>query len=120
MSTENTAMDLETAYSAVSEMYRGADLDIHALSREMRHSAPVYEGDFVSQFGVPTNAGMQQGTRPTFALFKYNDVMAVLRDGASFTSGFIAEGLGAFFDGLIRFESSKPLHVISGAQVQCK
>ncbi|EQM77671.1 cytochrome P450 [Stutzerimonas stutzeri] len=101
MSTENTAMDLETAYSAVSEMYRGADLDIHALSREMRHSAPVYEGDFVAQFGVPTNAGMQQGTRPTFALFKYNDVMAVLRDGASFTSGFIAEGLGAFFDGLI-------------------
>lgn len=46
--------------------------------------------------------------------------MDVLRDGTSFTSGFFAEGLGAFFDGLIRLESSKPLHVISGAQVQCK
>ncbi|HLT05482.1 MAG TPA: cytochrome P450, partial [Pseudomonas sp.] len=43
----------------------------------------------------------QQGTRPTFALFKYQDVMAVLRDGNTFTSGFIAEGLGAFFDGLV-------------------
>jgi cytochrome P450 len=101
MTSESTALDLETAYSTVSDTYRGADLDIHALCREMRHTSPVFEGDFVAQFGVPTNAGMQAGTRPTFALFKYQDVMAVLRDGASYTNGFIAEGLGAFFDGLI-------------------
>jgi cytochrome P450 len=98
---DSTVLNLESAYSAVSDMYKGADLDIHALCREMRHQSPVHEGDFVARFGVPTNAGMQAGTRPTFALFKYQDVMAVLRDGASFTNGFIAEGLGAFFDGLI-------------------
>lgn len=98
---ERSALDLETAYSAVSETYRGTDMDIHALCREMRQKSAVHEGDFIAQFGVPTNAGMQAGTRPTFSLFKYQDIMAVLRDGASFTSGFIAEGLGAFFDGLI-------------------
>ena len=101
MSNESAALDLATAYSAVSEMYRGTDLDIHAVCREQRLKSPIYEGDFITQFGVPTNAGTQQGTRPTFALFKYQDVMTVLRDGATYTSGFIAEGLGAFFDGLI-------------------
>ncbi|MCO6058534.1 cytochrome P450 [Pseudomonas sp. MOB-449] len=102
MSTNSSsALDLKNNYSAVSETYRGTDLDIHAVCREQRLKSPIYEGDFIAQFGVPTNAGVQQGTRPTFALFKYQDVMAVLRDGNTFTSGFIAEGLGAFFDGLV-------------------
>src|SRR5690606_7040923 len=38
---------------------------------------------------------------PVFSLFKYDDCIAVLRDADTFTSGFIAEGLGAFLDGLI-------------------
>lgn len=101
MSNESAALDLANAYSTVSAMYRGTDLDIHAVCRKQRLKSPIYEGDFITQFGVPTNAGTQQGTRPTFALFKYQDVMTVLRDGATYTSGFIAEGLGAFFDGLI-------------------
>ncbi|WP_313054255.1 cytochrome P450 [Pseudomonas lopnurensis] len=101
MSGPTTTIDLQSAYAAVSETYRGTDLDIHAVCREQRRKSPIYEGDFIAQFGVPTNAGTQQGTRPTFALFKYQDVMSVLRDADTFTSGFIAEGLGAFFDGLI-------------------
>ncbi|MCO1810532.1 cytochrome P450 [Pseudomonas aeruginosa] len=96
-----SALDLKNNYTAVSETYRGTDLDIHEVCREQLLKSPIYEGDFITQFGVPTNAGIQQGTRPTFALFKYQDVMAVLRDGNTYTSGFIAEGLGAFFDGLV-------------------
>ncbi|HBX55691.1 MAG TPA: cytochrome P450 [Pseudomonas sp.] len=100
-SRTDTAIDLKSAYAAVSATYLGTSLDIHAVCREQRLKSPVYQGDFITQFGVPTNAGIQQGTRPTFALFKYQDVMAVLRDGNTYTSGFIAEGLGAFFDGLV-------------------
>ena len=92
--------DLAAAYSAVSATYKGQG-DIHAACREMRAKSPIFVGDFIKQFGVPTNAGMQQGTRPTFALFSHRDVMSVLRDATTFTNGFIAEGLGAFFDGLI-------------------
>jgi cytochrome P450 len=95
------APQLERAYSSVSDTYKGNDVDFHALCREMRHRHPVYDGDFIARLGVPTNAGMQAGTRPTVALFRYQDVMSVLKDGANYTSGFIAEGLGAFFDGLI-------------------
>ncbi|TEL39914.1 cytochrome P450 [Pseudomonas aeruginosa] len=102
MSTSTaSALDLKNNYTAVSETYRGTDLDIHEVCREQLLKSPIYEGDFITQFGVPTNAGIQQGTRPTFALFEYQDVMAVLRDGNTYTSGFIAEGLGAFFDGLV-------------------
>jgi cytochrome P450 len=35
------------------------------------------------------------------AVFKYQDVMNVLKDATNYTNGFIAEGLGAVFDGLI-------------------
>src|SRR5690606_14919286 len=80
--------------------FRGTDVDLYALCREMRHKQPVYEGDFIARLGVPTNAKVGL-TVPTVALFRYPDVMMVLRDGENYTSGFIANGLGAAFDGLI-------------------
>jgi cytochrome P450 len=100
MSTASDTIDLESAYSAVSDTYKGKG-DIHAACRQARERSPIFIGDFIRQFEVPTNAGMQQGTRPTFALFRHKDVMTVLRDAEAYTSGFIAEGLGAFFGGLI-------------------
>ena len=91
---------LESAFAGVADNYRGADVDLYAIYRDMRQNSPVLEGNFMGRLGVPTIAGLD-ANRPTFTLFKYNDVMAVLRDAKNFTSGFIAEGLGAFFDGLI-------------------
>ncbi|MDB5885912.1 MAG: cytochrome family protein [Polaromonas sp.] len=99
-STATSPAQLESAFSAVSDLFKGADVDFHALCSEMRHNSPVYEGDFVARLGVPTNAGVHE-PRPTVALFKYHDVMSVMKDATNFTNGFIAEGLGAFFDGLI-------------------
>lgn len=91
---------LESAFEGVANNYRGTDVDLHAVYRDMRKNSPVMAGDFMAQLGVPTIAGLD-ANRPTFTLFKYKDVMAVLRDANNFTSGFIAEGLGSFFDGLI-------------------
>ena len=54
----------------------------------------------MSKYGVPNIAG-HDADRPTFTLFRHADVKNVLRDAQNFTSGFIAEGLGAFVDGLI-------------------
>lgn len=98
---EAPVLDLEAAYHAVSDTFRGPDLDLQALCREMRHNNPVMEGDFVAtHLGVPTNAGAK-AAKCALTLFKYRDVMAVMRDATTFTNGFIAEGFGAFFDGLI-------------------
>ena len=98
---ESVEQRLEAVYSSVSDTYKGSGDDLYALCREMRHRTPVYEGDFIGRFGVPTNAGMQAKLRPTVALFRYQDIMSVLKDATNFTNGFIAEGLGAVFDGLI-------------------
>jgi cytochrome P450 len=98
---ESIEQKLESVYSSVSDTYKGSGEDLYALCRTMRHTQPVYEGNFIGRFGVPTNAGMQAVSRPTVALFRYHDIMSVLKDATNFTSGFIAEGLGAVFDGLI-------------------
>jgi cytochrome P450 len=84
----------------VADNYKGSDVDLHAIYRDMRKNSPVIAENFMARLGVPSIAGLD-ASRPTFTLFKYKDVMAVLRDATNFTSGFIAEGLGAFFDGLI-------------------
>jgi cytochrome P450 len=97
--TENS-QKLEAAYANVSDLYRGKTDDLYAACREMRQTTRVYEGDFIAKFlGVPTNAGLQ--TRPTYAVFQYQDVMNVLKDANTFTSGFILEGMGKVFDGLM-------------------
>lgn len=98
--TSPATPNLERAFAGVADNYRGADVDLNAIYRDMRSNSPVIAENFMARLGVPTIAGLD-ANRPTFTLFKYKDVMAVLRDANSFTSGFIAEGLGAFFDGLI-------------------
>ncbi|MDB5885443.1 MAG: cytochrome family protein [Polaromonas sp.] len=94
------ATTLESAYAGVADNYRGSDVDLHAIYRDMRKNTPVIADNFMARLGVPSIAGLD-ANRPTFTLFKYKDVMSVLRDATNFTSGFIAEGLGSFFDGLI-------------------
>ncbi|WP_296261289.1 MULTISPECIES: cytochrome P450 [unclassified Pseudomonas] len=92
--------NLNREFANVASNYRGSDVDLQAVYAEMRKTQPILEGNFMASLGVPSIAGLDPN-RPTFTLFKYDDVMAVMRDAKNFTSGFIAEGLGAFFDGLI-------------------
>lgn len=92
--------ELEKVFADVASNYQGSDIDLHAVCAKMRKTNPVMEGNFMEQLGVPSIAGVDPN-RPCFTLFKYDDVMQVMRDASKFTSGFIAEGLGAFFDGLI-------------------
>ena len=98
--TSPSTTNLERAFAGVASNYRGADVDLNALYATLRRDSPVIAENFMAGLGVPTIAGLD-ANRPTFTVFKYRDVMAVLRDANNFTSGFIAEGLGAFFDGLI-------------------
>jgi cytochrome P450 len=103
MTHTNTKTDeatLEQAFAGVANNYRGTDIDLNAVYANMRRDSPVIAENFMAGLGVPNIAGLD-ANRPTFTVFKYRDVMAVLRDANNFTSGFIAEGLGSFFDGLI-------------------
>jgi len=98
--SEPAQSNLNKQFANVASNYRGSDIDLHAVYRDMRQNSPVLEDNFMERLGVPSIAGLD-ANRPTFTLFKYDDVMTVMRDATHFTNGFIAEGLGAFFDGLI-------------------
>ncbi|MDG1904664.1 MAG: cytochrome P450 [Arenicella sp.] len=94
------SQSLEKSFAHVAENFRGEDVDFYPIFREMRKHTPIIAEDFMSKYGVPNIAGFDPD-RPVYSIFRYKDVMAVLRDAKNFTSGFIAEGLGAFVDGLI-------------------
>ncbi len=97
---DKTESALERAFAGVANNYGGNDVDLYPIYREMRKNSPIIAEDFMSKIGVP-NIARYDAERKTFTVFKHKDVMAVLRDATNYTSGFIAEGLGAFFDGLI-------------------
>lgn len=107
--SEAVKSDLEKVFADVASNYQGSDIDLHATYAKMRAETPVLEANFMEQLGVPSIAGVDPN-RPCYTLFKYDDVMRVMRDSEQFTSGFIAEGLGAFFDGLILTAMDGDLH----------
>lgn len=107
--TEQSSKNLESSFAGVASNYSGSDVDLYEIYREMREKSPIIEDDFMSKLGVPNIAGYD-AERKTFTVFSYKDVMTVMRDAESYTSGFIAEGLGSFFDGLILTGMDGALH----------
>lgn len=94
-------LSIHEDFSAVSDMF-GADIeDPHALYREYRKSQPVMQGDMLAKFNVPSQADYSNLGRPVVTLFRYKDVLAVLRDPKTFTSGLLNEGLGQFLGGFL-------------------
>jgi cytochrome P450 len=55
----------------------------------------------LARFGVPSQADYSNLGRPVMTLFKYRDVVAVLRDGERFSSVLLNEGLGQFLGGFM-------------------
>src|SRR3546814_3753212 len=59
------------------------------------------EGDILARFNVPSQADYSNLGRQVFTLFKYQDVLSVLRDPKTFTSTLLNEGLGQFLGGFL-------------------
>jgi cytochrome P450 len=88
-------------FAAVSDLF-GTDIaDPHALYAEFRRTMPVMDGDILARFDVPSQADYSNLGRQVFTLFKHRDVLAVLRDPATFTSTLLNEGLGQFLGGFL-------------------
>jgi cytochrome P450 len=88
-------------FTAVSDMFGSEIEDPHSIYRERRKTTPVMEGDMLAKFKVPSQADYSNLGRPVFTLFKYQDVMAVLRDARTYSSSLLNEGLGQFFGGFM-------------------
>lgn len=103
--TQTAATDAQRSQSVgadfarVSATFSGNVDNPFPIYRERRQSMPVMEGDIVAEFGSATFTTMQT-PRPVYTLFRYHDVMTVLKDSKNFSSGFLMEtGMAAFMDG---------------------
>ena len=52
--------DLAKAFTDVASNYRGSDVDLHAIYRDMRANSPVLQDNFMARLGVPTIAGRSE------------------------------------------------------------
>ena len=92
--------DLVEGFAQVGALFAGDDRNLEAIYRDHRQNMPVMEGDICAELGAASFAG--QTGRPIYTIFKHADVMKVLRDTKTFTSGILMEtGLGPFLDGLM-------------------
>jgi cytochrome P450 len=92
----------ERAFKSVSTTYDAAGLlDPYPLYAELRRSDPVMKGDILARFGVPSQADYGNLGRTVFSVFRYDDVMAVLRDDATWTSDLLMDGLGTFLGDML-------------------
>lgn len=86
-------------FAKVSATFGGNVDDPFPIYREHRRNSPVIEGDIVTQFGSASFTSASK-PRPVYTLFRYQDVMAVLKDSKKYTSAFLLEGgMASFMDG---------------------
>ena len=91
---------LAEGFAQVGALFAGDDGDLDRIYREHRANKPVMQGDICAELGSASFAG--HTGRPIYTIFKHADVMKVLRDTKTFTSGILMEtGLGPFLDGLM-------------------
>lgn len=86
--------------AGLSHAFGGDIIDPHQLFRELARARPVHPGDVLARFGMKSMASSGVD-RPVFTLFRHKDVLAVLRDAATFTSGINQERMGFLFDDLM-------------------
>src|SRR3546814_16946169 len=80
-------------FMSVSDIYDGVGVaDPYPLLAELRHETPVMEGDILARFDVPSQADYANSGRPVYTVFRYEDVMKVLRDPENWHSSLNADG----------------------------
>lgn len=87
-------------FLAVSDTYTGTLTDPHPypMYDELRSKCPVMQGDILAQYKVPSQADYARSGRPVMSIFKYDDVIAILRDNVNWKSYLNGDGFGAAVD----------------------
>jgi cytochrome P450 len=86
--------------AALDDVWNGGVDDPAEVYRQLRSQCPVVQEDVLARWGIPSTAG-DRSKRRFFTLLNYADVMTVLRDAKTYTSGVQNEGLGYIFDGMM-------------------
>ncbi len=76
----------EELFAELSENFGSATIaDPYAIYADYRRDEPVRHGDIMSEFGLPSFAAAG-GTREVYSIFRYDDVVASLRDNETFAN----------------------------------
>jgi cytochrome P450 len=86
----------------LSEVFAASKVsDIYPGLAERRRTTPVMEGDILAEFGAPSMAGGFDGSRKVWTLFRYDDVLAALKDDETFSSKPMLDALGPLLGNVI-------------------
>lgn len=98
-SLDQMAQDFKT----VSDTYTGTmtDPDPFPMYRQLRKNSPVISGDILAEYNVPSQADYAMCGRPVMTVFRYRDIMGILRDGVNWKSYINGDGFGAAVDSLL-------------------
>lgn len=107
----NALGEMERDFLLVSDTYSGtAPADPYPILAELRETRPVMEGDILARFGVPSQADYAGSGRPVMSVFRYADVLAILRDAENWRSSIMADGFGAAVENLLLTAMDGPEH----------
>ena len=100
---ESAGIDrLAQDFLAVTDTYDGIGApDPFPLVAELRQTSPVMEGDILARFNVPSQADYGNQGRKVFTVFRYQDVLKVLRDPVNWQSYILADGFGSAVENLL-------------------
>jgi cytochrome P450 len=89
----NIAADsqINEAFVALSKAYAGNLDDPYPEYRKLREQCPVYRGDLVAEFGVPSLVAGREGKRDVFCLLGHEVVKKALMDSETFSSEIYRE-----------------------------
>ncbi len=94
--------EMERDFLLLSDTYSGtAPSDPYPMLAELREKQPVMQGDILARFGVPSQADYAGSGRPVMTVFRYDDVLAILRDARNWKSSIMADGFGAAVDNIL-------------------
>jgi cytochrome P450 len=95
VTTDSVFPSTDELMRELSEVFAASTAsDIYPALAERRRTTPVMEGDILAEFGAPSMAGGFDGSRKVWTLFRYDDVLAALKDDQTFSSTPMMDALG--------------------------
>lgn len=85
---------MNDAFVALSKAYAGTMADPYPRYKELREQGPVYQGDLVSELGVPSLVAGRTGDRKVFTFLGHEICSKALLDPETYSSVIYKEAFG--------------------------